>query len=91
MKKLLILLTFTILISCNCNEKQEARIQSSYETTVKVYYQNGQSEIIKIPTYPRKIYLCEYEGSSTIKYFLPEDKLLSTIAATGVRRFEIVK
>lgn len=60
-------------------------------TSVKVFYTNGDLEVIDVPAYPGRIYLYDDRGASELYYFPKGNDFLTTTAASGVRRFEIIK
>lgn len=60
------------------------------KTTIKVIYNNGDSEVLTIDTYPDHIRLWSYKGSNELTFRKPGDQVISTTLATDVRRFEIV-
>ncbi len=86
MKKIIILILITILHSCD----HKPKVIILPLTTVKVYYQDGTNEVLKVPAKSKDIYLHDYKGSSTLRYY-NEEHSWGKDAASGVRRFEVIK
>lgn len=98
MKKIFILLSFLILLSC-AEEKKSVEKASAPKakplTVLKVIYHNGDQEELKVPAYPDDIWLSSYEGSASIRYTPPNDEgaviIGNIVVATNVRRFEVLR
>ncbi len=75
----------------NLYQEKHPDLSPPPHTSVMVWYTNGDSEVIDIPAYPSKIHIYDNRGSSELYYFPKGNDFITNTAASGVRRFEIIK